>query len=91
MQTGIDLIQELISKKPTFVSLTKYIYGMAKTTNKPKKYLLVAHTLINQLEKVYFVEEDVTQAFLVNFQEELTPPQVGSRKRMCRALRFLQS
>lgn len=64
-----NLIQELVSKKPTLVSLNKYIYGMARTTNKPKKYLLIANTLVNQLEKIYLVEEDVTQAFLANFQE----------------------
>lgn len=82
-QTKIDyidwqsLIQELIDKKPTFASLEKYIYDMAKTTTKPKQYLLVADTLISQLEKLYFVEEDVTQAFLAQFHEELMPQEVG--------------
>lgn len=81
-QTKIDnadwqsLVQELVDKKPTFVSLEKYIYGMAKTTTKPKQYLLVADTLISQLEQLYFVEEDVTQAFLAELHEELMPQEV---------------
>lgn len=74
-QTKIDnadwqsLIIELVNKKPTFASLKKYIHGMAKTTNKPKKYLLVADVLISYLEKMYFVEEDLTAACLAKFQE----------------------
>lgn len=74
-QTKIDnadwqsLIIELVNKKPTFASLKKYIHGMAKTTNKPKRYLLVADVLIIYLEKMYFVEEDVTAACLAKFQE----------------------
>lgn len=73
------LIQELVSKKPTFISLNKYIYGMAKTTNKPKKYLLVADVLISQLEKIYLVEEDVTVACLANFQEEILPQEISNQ------------
>lgn len=65
------LIEELINKKSSFASLKKYIHGMAKTTNKPKKYLLVADILISNLEKIYFIEEDVTQACLAKFQEEI--------------------
>lgn len=74
-QTKIDnadwqsLIVELVNKKSTFASLKKYIHGMAKTTNKPKRYLLVADILIIYLEKIYFVEEDVTAACLAKFQE----------------------
>ena len=73
------LIEELVSKKPTFISLSKYIYGMAKTTNKPKKYLLVADILISQLEKIYLVEEDVTIASLANFQEEILPQEISNQ------------
>ncbi len=85
-QTKIDnadwqsLIKELVSKKPTFASLKKYIHGMAKTTNKPKKYLLVADILISELEKIYFVEEDVTVACLAKFQQELIPQEIFSQR-----------
>jgi hypothetical protein len=77
-----SLIEELVNKKPTFIGLNKYIYGMAKTTNKPKKYLLVADILISQLEKMYLVEEniDVTVACLANFQEETLPQQISNQR-----------
>ncbi len=75
-----SLIEELINKKPTFASLTKYIYGMAKTTTKPKKYLLVADVLISQLEKIYYVEEDETQACLAKFQEEVAPQKIFNQQ-----------
>ncbi len=80
-QTKIDkadwqsLLQELIGKKSTFVSLNKYIYGMAKTTNKPKQYSLLADILVKQLEKIYFLEEDVTVACLAKFQDDVVTPQ----------------
>ncbi len=74
-----SLIEELVSKKPTFISLSKYIYGMAKTTSKPKKYLLVADILISQLEKIYLVEEDVTVACLANFQEEILSQEISNQ------------
>lgn len=71
-----SLLQELIGKKPTVASLNKYIYGMAKTTTKPKQYSLLADILINQLEKIYFIEEDVTVACLAKFQEDVTPQEI---------------
>ncbi|MBW4662854.1 MAG: hypothetical protein KME01_01410 [Chroococcus sp. CMT-3BRIN-NPC107] len=74
-----SLLQELVSKKPNFISLNKYIYGMAKTTNKPKQYLLLADILIAQLEKIYFIEEDVTVACLANFQEDLTSQEMPNQ------------
>lgn len=51
---------------------------MSKTTNKPQQYLLVADILITQIEKIYFIDEDITQACLAKFQEEALPlsPQV---------------
>ena len=73
-------IEELINKKPNFASLTKYIYGMAETTTKPKKYLLVANVLINQLEKIYYVEEDETQACLTKFQAEVAPQKIEQQE-----------
>lgn len=85
-QTKIDnadwhsLIEQLVNKKPTFVSLQKYIYAMTKTTTKPKQYLLIADILISQLEKIYFVEEDVTQACLAKFQEEPIPQEIFNQK-----------
>lgn len=75
-----SLTQELVSKKKTFASLKKYIYGMARTTNKPKKYSLVADILASQLETLYFGEEDVTQACLAQFQEELLPQEIFERE-----------
>ncbi len=74
-----SLIREIISKKPTFLSLKNYINGMAKTTNKPKKYLSVANILNNQLEKLYFTEEDLTQADFARFQEGQTPQEIFDR------------
>ncbi|WP_009631437.1 hypothetical protein [Synechocystis sp. PCC 7509] len=84
-QTKIDnadwekLLQELINKKPIFVSLNKYIYGMAKTTTKPKQYSLLADILVEQLEKIYFIEEDKTQACLSKFHEDLTPQEMSNQ------------
>lgn len=74
------MIEELLNKKPTFASLTKYIDGMAETTTKPKKYLVVADVLISQLEKIYFVEEDETQACLAKFQEEVAPQKIFNQQ-----------
>lgn len=65
-----DYIQELINKYPTVAGLKRNVYSMAKTTNKPKQYSLIADTLISYLEKLYFVE-GVTQAYLSNFQSAL--------------------
>jgi len=85
-QTKIDnadwqsLIVELVNKKSTFAGLKKYIHGMAKTTNKPKRYLLVADILIIYLERIYFVEEDVTAACLAKFQEETQLQAIPSQK-----------
>lgn len=65
-----DYIQELIKQNSTLASLKRNIYGMAKTTNKPKQYLLIADTLISYIEKLYSIEE-VTQAYFINFQPDL--------------------
>lgn len=79
-----QLIAELINKKSSFVSLRKYIHGMAKTTNKPKKYLSVADILISELEKIYFIEEDVTQACIAKFQEEIVPQETFEREEIAK-------
>lgn len=82
-QTKIDnadwqsLLQKLIVKKPTVASLNKYIYGMAKTTTKPKQYSLLADILVHQLEQIYFIEEDVTVACLAKFREDVTPQEIS--------------
>lgn len=62
-----DYIQELINKNPTVERLKRNVYGMAKTTNKPKQYILIADTLISYIEKIYFIDE-VTQANIINSQ-----------------------
>jgi len=75
-----SLIVELVNKKSNFAGLKKYIHGMAKTTNKPKRYLLVADILIIYLERIYFVEEDVTAACLAKFQAETQAQAIPSQK-----------
>lgn len=66
-----DYIQELISKNSTIESLKRNVYGMAKTTTKPKQYLSIADILIRQLKQLYFIKDEVTQAYFVNFQPAL--------------------
>lgn len=62
-----DYIQELINKNPTVERLKRNVHGMAKTTNKPKQYILIADTLINYIERLYSIDE-VTQANIINSQ-----------------------
>lgn len=79
-----DYIQELIDKNPTLERLKRNVYGMAKTTNKPKQYILIADTLVNHIEKLYSLEE-ITKAYINNFQNVLLAEEKSTQPKLNQA------
>lgn len=79
-----DCIQQLINKNPTLERLKRNVYGMAKTTNKPKQYALIADILISHLEKLYSLEE-LTKAYINNVQRTTLAEKVVSLPKLNQA------
>ncbi|MBD2295748.1 hypothetical protein H6G06_20275 [Anabaena sphaerica FACHB-251] len=55
-----ELIQELYSFNPTIEHLNYTFYQIVNTLSKPREYSLVANIILNEIEKLYVINEEFT-------------------------------
>ncbi|MEA5579400.1 hypothetical protein [Anabaena sp. UHCC 0451] len=56
----IDLIQELCSFNPTLEHVNYTLTKVVNTLNKPGEYSIVANVILNEIEKLYIINEELT-------------------------------
>ncbi|MFM2061920.1 MAG: hypothetical protein RLZZ507_1590 [Cyanobacteriota bacterium] len=67
-----ELIQELYSFNPTIEHLNYTFYQIVNTLSKPREYSLIANIILNEIEKLYVINEELTGIIFNQPQQEIS-------------------
>lgn len=70
-----ELIQELCSFNPTVEHLNYTFYQIVNTLSKPREYSLIANLILNEVEKLYVINEELT-GIIFNQSQPPTPSNI---------------